>query len=86
MATKTMQIIELRAENFKRITAVRIRPDGKVVNISGRNGQGKSSVMDSIWATIASMAEENDFQVWVETVGDGTGSGIIIEDGHIKEE
>lgn len=46
-----MRIIELRAENVKRLTAVSIRPEGNVVTISGRNGQGKSSVLDAIaWA------------------------------------
>lgn len=43
-----MKIIELRAQNIKRLTAVEIRPDGELVVISGRNGQGKTSVLDSI--------------------------------------
>jgi DNA repair exonuclease SbcCD ATPase subunit len=44
-----MRIIELRAENVKRLKAVRIQPDGSaVVTISGRNGQGKTSVLDAI--------------------------------------
>lgn len=44
-----MKIIELQAENVKRLKAVTIAPDGNIVEISGRNGQGKSSVLDSIW-------------------------------------
>lgn len=48
-----MNIIELRAENFKRLTAVRIKPSGKVVKIAGKNNQGKSSVLDSIFAALA---------------------------------
>lgn len=47
-----MRIISLRSENFKRLTAVSITPDGSLVEITGRNGQGKSSVIDSIWATL----------------------------------
>ncbi len=43
-----MKIIELQAENVKRIRAVSIRPDGNVVTISGENGQGKSSCLDAI--------------------------------------
>jgi hypothetical protein len=36
---------------------------------------------------VADMAKDQDFQVWVETVSfDGTGPGVIIEDGHIKED
>lgn len=44
-----MKVIELKAERFKRLTAVEIRPSGNTVVISGRNGQGKSSVLDAIW-------------------------------------
>lgn len=44
-----MKILELRAENFKKLRVVEIRPDGNLVAITGRNGQGKTSVLDSIW-------------------------------------
>ena len=47
-----MKIIELRAENFKRLRAVEIAPDGTVQVIGGRNAQGKSSVLDAIWAAL----------------------------------
>jgi hypothetical protein len=43
-----MQLIELRAENFKRLVAVRFRPTGAVTPITGKNGAGKSSVLDAI--------------------------------------
>ena len=44
-----MKIVKLTAENVKRLRAVEITPDGNTVVISGRNGQGKTSVLDSIW-------------------------------------
>ncbi|WP_146056367.1 ATP-binding protein [Methylobacterium sp. V23] len=44
-----MKIIELQAENVKRLRAVTITPQGNIVEISGRNGAGKSSVLDAIW-------------------------------------
>ena len=44
-----MKIINLYAENLKRLTAVQIEPDGNLVQITGRNGQGKTSVLDAIW-------------------------------------
>ncbi|MFC6790624.1 AAA family ATPase [Methylobacterium komagatae] len=44
-----MKIVQLEAENVKRLRAVTIRPDGNLVEITGRNGQGKSSVLDAIW-------------------------------------
>src|SRR6185436_13442186 len=42
------KIIKLTSENVKRLHAVEITPDGNVVVIGGRNGAGKSSVLDSI--------------------------------------
>lgn len=47
-----MRIVELRVENFKRVKAVRIRPDRSLVQITGPNGAGKSSVLDSIIAAL----------------------------------
>ncbi|HMJ53605.1 MAG TPA: AAA family ATPase [Polyangiaceae bacterium] len=43
-----LHIIELRAENIKRLRAVRIRPDGGLVLLGGENTQGKSSCLDAI--------------------------------------
>ena len=48
-----MKIIRLEAENIKRIKAVEIVPHDDVVVISGKNGQGKSSLLDSIWWLLA---------------------------------
>lgn len=44
-----MKIIRLQAENIKRLIAVDITPDSAVVRITGKNGAGKSSVLDAIW-------------------------------------
>lgn len=44
-----MQIVKLQSENIKRLTAVAIEPGGTaLVTIGGKNGAGKSSVLDSI--------------------------------------
>ncbi len=51
-----MHIVRLEAENYKRIRAVEITPDGNLVVVSGRNGQGKSSVLHAIWAAIKNAA------------------------------
>lgn len=46
-----MKIIALEAENVKRLKAVRIEPTGPLVEIAGKNGQGKTSILDAIyWA------------------------------------
>ena len=47
-----MKIISLTAENVKRLKAVEITPDGNVVTITGRNAQGKTSVLDAIWLAL----------------------------------
>ena len=47
-----MKIIELQAENVKRLKAVDITPDGTLQIIGGKNAQGKSSVLDAIWLAL----------------------------------
>ena len=47
-----MKILKLVAENFKKLSAVEITPDGNVVVISGKNAAGKSSVLDAIEAAL----------------------------------
>lgn len=48
-----MRIIELQVDNIKGIRTATVRPDGDVVVISGRNGQGKSSILDGMLLAIA---------------------------------
>jgi len=45
---ENLRIVRLEAENIKRLTAVAVEPTGATVIVSGRNGQGKSSLIDSI--------------------------------------
>jgi len=51
-----MKIISLKAENIKKLVAVEIKPDGNMVQITGKNGQGKTSVLDSIWWALSGAA------------------------------
>lgn len=43
-----MKIISLRGENVKRMKVFEVKPDGNTIIVSGKNGQGKSSLLDSI--------------------------------------
>lgn len=52
-----MKILKLTAENIKKISVVEISPQGNIVQITGRNGQGKSSVLDSIWYALGGTAD-----------------------------
>lgn len=48
-----MKIVKLTAENIKKLRAVEITPTGALVEITGRNGSGKTSCLDSIWWALA---------------------------------
>ncbi len=47
-----MRLVELQATNFKRLHAVRISPESSLTQITGRNAQGKSSVLDAVQAAL----------------------------------
>jgi hypothetical protein len=51
-----MKILKLTAENVKKLVAVEITPAGNVVQITGANGSGKSSVLDAIFWALAGTA------------------------------
>lgn len=48
-----MKIVSLQTENVKRLKVVNITPSGSAIIIGGDNGQGKSSVLDSIFMGLA---------------------------------
>jgi hypothetical protein len=43
-----MKVLSLKINGFRGIEAAELTPDGKSVTVSGRNGAGKSSVLDAI--------------------------------------
>lgn len=43
-----MKIVKLTVENFMRISAVEIRPDGNLVRIAGANSSGKTSIITAM--------------------------------------
>ena len=47
-----MRILRLEAENFKKLVAIDITPTGDIIHITGKNGAGKSSVLDCIVALL----------------------------------
>lgn len=49
----TYRIRKLISENVKRVVMVEIDPRGNVIELTGRNKQGKTSVLNSIWWALA---------------------------------
>jgi hypothetical protein len=44
-----MKILKLTAENVKKLKVVELSPTGGLNQITGKNGSGKTSVLDAIW-------------------------------------
>jgi DNA repair exonuclease SbcCD ATPase subunit len=59
--------------------AIALNPKLRVIRIA----DGSLLDTDNL-ALVEAVAKENDFQVWIEMVGDGDGRGIIIEDGSVR--
>jgi DNA repair exonuclease SbcCD ATPase subunit len=89
-----VKITHLVAENYKRLQAVEVTPDGHLIDISGRNAQGKSSLLDAIWAALAGKdaiakapirkgAENARIQL---TLGDGTKVALVVKRTFAKKE
>lgn len=58
-----MNITHLTIEDFKRLSAVEITPaDGKPVIFTGDNGQGKSSILDAIFAALTGIELEESIR------------------------
>lgn len=70
----SLQIVNLQAENYKRVKAVNITPEGNVVFIGGRNAQGKTSVLDAIWAALAGGDASRATQ---QPIRDGQESAVV---------
>lgn len=51
-----MRIVHLQADNFKRLHAVEVEPDGNLITVGGKNGQGKSSLLDAIFVALKGRA------------------------------
>lgn len=51
-----MRILKFEAENIKKLKVVSITPQGNVVEVTGANGAGKSSVLDAIFYALGGTA------------------------------
>lgn len=77
-----MKIISLQAKNVKRLKAVHINPDGTLQVITGKNAQGKTSVLDAIWLALGGGAASRET---AQPVRDGEESAeVVIDLGDLK--
>lgn len=82
-----MKILAFILEDFMRVRVVEIRPTGRVTTISGRNGQGKTSTLMGLFATLQGKAATPDKPVRKGAksakgqilLGDADGEQLLIE-------
>jgi hypothetical protein len=51
-----MRVVQLHAENYKRLGVVEITPEGNLITVGGKNGHGKSSVLGAIYVALKGRA------------------------------
>lgn len=61
----SFRIVGLTAENVKCLKAVKVIPEGNIVEITGENGNGKSSILDSIIMALGGKEEIPDVPIRV---------------------
>ena len=70
-----LKIIRFTASNIKKLVAVEITPEGNVVEITGKNGEGKTTVLNCIaWA----IGDKTDIQS--TPIRDGEAQGEVVLD------
>lgn len=50
---KPLHVVELFVEKFMKISTLLIKPTGTMVEVTGKNGNGKSSALDAMWTALA---------------------------------
>ena len=76
-----MRIIRLTASNVKRLRAVDIKPNGTLQIITGRNAQGKTSVLDAIWLALGGGQASKDTPRPIRD-GEESASVTVLEPGY----
>jgi hypothetical protein len=80
-----MRIIRLQTQGFQRVTALDITPESDVVEVRGNNGEGKTSLLESIMAALGGadaapikpIRTGDDFAAIRLTIGDGKPDLIV---------
>ena len=70
-----LKIVKLQIENVQKIKAVEITPESNVIEVTGKNGAGKTSILDSIM-----MALGGEKVIPEKPIREGTRKGKVIVD------
>jgi DNA repair exonuclease SbcCD ATPase subunit len=90
-----VKIVKLQAENVKRLVCVEIEPNGNLIVVGGKNGNGKTSLLDSIMMALAGKSAipskpvregEDHATITVEMDEDFVVTRMIKPDGESKVE
>lgn len=60
MSENVYRIVRMESENIKKLKAVAIEPEGNVIEITGDNDQGKTSLLDSIYWALGGLGAIQD--------------------------
>ena len=75
-----MKIIKLTLENVMKVSAAQITPNGTpVVTISGKNEQGKSTIINSIWLVLQEVAARKALKI-TEPIRRGAKKAVAVLD------
>lgn len=76
-----MKVLQLGVENFKRLVAVEINPDGDTVVLTGKNGAGKSSVLEAMFWAIAGAEGAKQMPNPIRNGAEKTTVRVVFDDG-----
>jgi chromosome segregation ATPase len=82
--SENYKIIGLQAENFKRLTAVSLKLDGKSIVIGGDNEQGKSSLIDAVWVALGGASVMKDLEITKPIKKGQDKARIVLDLGELK--
>lgn len=74
---RPLRILHVAVENVLRLVSVDIKADGRIVELTGRNAVGKSSIVMAIWMALG--GEKNIPEVPIH--GDAEAGSILVEIG-----
>jgi uncharacterized protein YigA (DUF484 family) len=75
MSDTPLRILSLDVEDILRVVAVHIKPNGRVVELTGKNRQGKSSIIEALW-----MAFGGEKMIPSDPIHDGAEEGNVLVD------